>query len=215
MIKLDLHTHSSASPDGGISEKEYKEIIAKSIVDVVAITDHNKIDVAQKLHEELGDSIIVGEEIMTKCGEIIGLFLTRHIQPGMSFPATTAAIHKQGGLVYIPHPFDKWRHGIGKKNLLKYKKEIDIIEGFNGRIVWREHNTKAREFGVLQKMPIGVGSDAHGKGGMGGCFIQIQEQVTAANLKKLLRQGTPVTKYQPIFEFLRPKWNRMRKRFRI
>lgn len=211
MLKLDLHTHSTASHDGGISEKAYKESIAKSIVDVVAITDHNRIDIAQKLHKELGDNIIIGEEIMTKCGEVIGLFLTVKVGPHQSLARTIQMIHKQGGLVYIPHPFDTWRHGIGKKNLLKYRKEIDIVEGFNGRVIWREQNAKAREFAVIQKIPIGIGSDAHGSGGLGNCYMQVKEQVTVGNLKKVLRQGTPVTKYQPIFEFFRPKWNKFRR----
>jgi predicted metal-dependent phosphoesterase TrpH len=74
MYKIDLHTHSSASSDGGITADQYSKIISQNILDYVAITDHNKVSFAMKLSEELGDKIIVGEEIMTSEGEIIGLF---------------------------------------------------------------------------------------------------------------------------------------------
>ncbi len=78
MIKTDLHTHSAASPDGSITVNQYKETLAKQTLDCIAITDHNRIDFALSLQQVLGpEKIIVGEEISTKQGDIIGLFLTK------------------------------------------------------------------------------------------------------------------------------------------
>ena len=84
MFKVDLHTHSSASHDGGISFEQYQLALSTGLLDAIAVTDHNSIETAQALHELLGDQIIVGEEIMTSQGEIIGLFLKQPIAPGQS-----------------------------------------------------------------------------------------------------------------------------------
>src|SRR5258706_6823038 len=115
-MKIDLHTHSIFSPDGGITEKEYEEIISKKILDVIAITDHNRIGFAQKMQKKLGKSIIVGEEIWTSDGELIGLFLTKEIKPHLSLRETLKAIHDQDAIAYVPHPLDIFRKGIGESN---------------------------------------------------------------------------------------------------
>lgn len=80
MFKIDLHTHSTSSPDGGITAHQYEEALSTGVLDCVAITDHNRIDFAEKLERSFGDKIIVGEEIMTSGGEIIGLYLKRKYQ---------------------------------------------------------------------------------------------------------------------------------------
>ena len=107
--KIDLHTHSIISYDGGITEKQYRKILEMGILDYVAITDHNETRFAGIMQKKFGDKIIIGEEIKTKEGEIIGLFLKKTIASGQSTEETAAAIHLQGGLVYIPHPFETRR----------------------------------------------------------------------------------------------------------
>ncbi|MDA1317355.1 MAG: hypothetical protein O3B87_05045, partial [bacterium] len=101
--KIDLHTHSVLSHDGGISELEYKSVLDAHILDFVAITDHNQIEFALQMHEQFPEKIIVGEEIKTNEGDIIGLFLTKLISPGLSSKKTVELIKDQDGLVYIPH----------------------------------------------------------------------------------------------------------------
>ena len=91
MIKVDLHTHSSASPDGGIMAEQYMQIIKSAQLNCVAITDHNRVDLALELRKTLGERIIVGEEINTTEGELIGLFLTQNVEPGQSPEATAKA----------------------------------------------------------------------------------------------------------------------------
>jgi len=209
MYKIDLHTHSIASPDGGITEEEYREIISKKILDFVAITDHNRIDFAQKLNKKFGVSIIIGEEIMTREGEVIGLFLKKKIQPFQNIEKTINEIYKQNGLVYIPHPFDKFRHGIGEKNLLKFKTKIDIIEGFNGRMIWKNWNKRAKDFVSLNNFCYGVGSDTHGINGLGLTYGKVKK-VNKNNLKKLLENASFVENYQPFLGYLRPILNKIR-----
>ncbi len=102
MFKIDLHTHSSASPDGGITPQQYAHVLATNQLDLIAVTDHNRIDTALELHRALGDRIIVGEEIMTTSGEIIGLYLEKPVSAGLSPDETISQIKQQGGIVYIP-----------------------------------------------------------------------------------------------------------------
>src|SRR5882757_5862760 len=99
MIKIDLHTHSVASPDGSLTAVHYQRALGR--LDVIAVTDHNRIDFAQKLQTELGERIIVGEEITTLEGEIVGLYLQTLIPAGLSVVETVRQIHAQGALVYI------------------------------------------------------------------------------------------------------------------
>src|SRR5262245_43185713 len=111
-MKIDLHTHSIASPDRSLSAKNYQKMLASGKLDYVAVTDHNVIDFARILHDQLGEQIIVGEEIATSEGEIIGLYLTSVVPSGLSAAETVRAIKDQDGLVYIPHPFETLRNGL-------------------------------------------------------------------------------------------------------
>src|SRR5580658_33632 len=104
MLKIDLHTHSVASPDGGIMADKYRECLELGKLDYIAITDHNSIDFALNLRTEFERKIIVGEEILTSEGEIIGLFLSELVPPNLSPIETIELIKRQGGLVYVPHP---------------------------------------------------------------------------------------------------------------
>jgi len=209
-FKIDLHTHSIISPDGGIREFEYKKLLEEKILDCIAITDHNKIDFAQKLQEKLGNSIIVGEEITTKDGELIGLFLKKVIQAGMSASETAKEIHEQGGLVYVPHPFETLRQGVQLEILENMTGEIDIIEVFNGRGKWRGKTNKALEFAEKYGIVGAASSDAHGFKGIGKTYSVIDELPTRESLKKLLREGELEKVYAPIFAFLYPSINRIK-----
>lgn len=88
MPKIDLHTHSIASKDGAITADDYERMLETGLLDYIAVTDHNRIDFAAELHAKLGEKIIVGEEIKTTEGEIIGLYLTEAI-PALLTPEET------------------------------------------------------------------------------------------------------------------------------
>lgn len=209
MYSVDLHTHSIVSPDGSIGESDYEEALKR--VDYIAITDHNEISFAQKMQKKFGENIIVGEEISTQKGDIIGLFLTEKISAGLSIKDAITAIHSQKGLVYIPHPFDFFRKGIGEKAVVEHLEDINIIEGFNGRLILRWQNTKAISFATMHQLPVGVGSDAHTRNALGLAYAQVDQPFRKDNAIRLLRKAALVTHYQPWSAFFAPKKNKMKK----
>jgi predicted metal-dependent phosphoesterase TrpH len=208
MFKVDFHTHSVASIDGGISAQQYRQLLDDGRLNCVAVTDHNRIDFALELHRELGDKVIVGEEIMTSAGELIGLFLTTAIDPGMSPLDTVHAIHSQGGLVYLPHPFETVRHGLQVGVLETLAEQIDIVEGHNGRAVLQNRSNQALAWAKQHDKPVAASSDAHVWRGTGHAYTVIDSLPTVKKLKDSLRQGSLVTGRPPLNTLAYPKINR-------
>lgn len=214
MYKVDLHTHSTASPDGGITAEQYQQLLADNTLDCIAITDHNTIDLAAHLHKQLGNAIIVGEEIDTRQGEIIGLFLKETVPAGLDLADAIAAIKVQGGLVYLPHPFETVRKGISKQNLEPVAGLVDIVEVYNGRAVAQNKGPEATVWARLQQKPGAASSDAHGVKGVGTAFTTLSEPPTAKNLLKLLPTAHLTMKRPPIHSLLYPKLHRLRRRLK-
>lgn len=209
MIKIDLHTHSIISPDGAgsITESDFTRFLEQGVLDCIAITDHNEIRFAQMMQKKLGEKIIVGEEITTKDGEMVGLFLKQRIAPGHSAKETAKEIHEQGGLVYIPHPFEILRKGIQMGTLETLIDEIDIFEVFNGRGRWRGKAKEAAAFADEYHLAAAASSDAHGPAGVGRTFSIIKEMPTKNTLKKLLEEGTLEKRYASLWTYLYPVMN--------
>src|SRR5439155_14699260 len=130
-------------------------------IDVIAITDHNRIEAKLEFRDTVGQRCIVGEEVRTTEGEIIGLFLEEFIPPRLSPEETIAEIKRQGGVVYVPHPFDRIRRGvITPEALHRVAPLLDAVEVLNARLHSASQNGEALRFaqerGLLQ-----AGSDAH------------------------------------------------------
>jgi predicted metal-dependent phosphoesterase TrpH len=212
MFKIDLHTHSTASPDGGINRLQYKKAMHTGLLDYIAVTDHNTIKFARLLHQEFGDRVIIGEEIMTSVGEIIGLFLEERIKPGQTPLETVRQIKEQGGFVYVPHPFETIRKGLHPAVLEELVDYVDIIEIYNGRAWLQNRNAQAVVWTRLNQKIGAASSDAHGYGGLGRTFTSIAEPPTADNLLRLLDNGTPQGATPSIRALLYPKYHRIRKR---
>lgn len=219
MVKLDLHTHSILSHDGGLGERDYERIISSGKLGCMAITDHNEIAFALRMQEKLGSAIIVGEEIMTSEGEIIGLFLREKIEPGMNARETVAEIKRQKGIAYIPHPFETVRSGVTAQALETIRESVDIIETFNGRGIFMHHVTpgvgepQARTDPRGQGMVAAASSDAHCAAGIGTSYSIVESDVSRENLVAQLRKGKLHTKYAPMYSLLCPKVNVLKKLF--
>ncbi len=214
MVKIDLHTHSIISPDGAgsITEFDFQGFLEKGVLDCIAITDHNETYFAEMMHKKYGEKIIVGEEITTSEGEMVGLFLHKKIPAGMSARDTAKAIHDQGGLVYIPHPFETLRKGMQLPVLEKIVKEIDIFEVFNGRGRWRGKAKEADVFAKKHNLIGAASSDAHGARGIGRTFSIIEKLPTKLTLKSLLQKGRVEKTYASLWTYLYPIMNIIKKK---
>jgi predicted metal-dependent phosphoesterase TrpH len=201
-IKIDLHSHTTSSLDSSIKIEELYDLCKKLGISKIAITDHNEIKGALKLKKMHPDFVIVGEEIMTNKGEIIGLFLKEFIKPRMSPEETIKEIRKQGGVVYIPHPFDPIRPNIGAY-IDKIKDDIDIIEVFNSKIVFKSSNTKARKYAKKNKLLMGAGSDAHAAFQLGRTYILMDDFDTKEEFLKNLKDSKIVGVRTTYKEFIK------------
>jgi predicted metal-dependent phosphoesterase TrpH len=209
MPRIDLHTHSAASPDGSLKAEDYKQILDSGTLDFIAVTDHDRIDFAVQLQAELGDRIIVGEEISALEGEIIGLYLQEAVPAGLSARETVERIHAQNGLVYIPHPFETRREGIPLRVLDSIAEEVDIIETCNGRTL-QDRSGQARQWSADHVVPGAASSDSHGKRGWGNTHSIIAEAPTADTLVTLLHDASHSTRSTGFVGRLYPKLNRLR-----
>ena len=158
---LDLHMHTDASHDSVSSPAEVVARAREIGLDRIAITDHNEIKGALEASKIDPELVIVGEEVRTAEGlDLIGLFIQHHIPKGGSFREVADEIHAQGGVVYLPHPFDAHR-GASVSFLEGVADCIDLVEGFNARIHDPARNRKAIEWARERGLPLGAGSDAH------------------------------------------------------
>lgn len=213
MHTVDLHTHSYGSPDGGLQTADYRHALESGALSYIAITDHNRIDAAQAIQTELGElgvRICIGEEIMTTHGELIGLYLTELVPPGLSPEETVRHIRAQGGLVYVPHPFETVRSGIDMASLDAIVADIDIVETYNGRAVFQDKGNQARTWAEQHSAAIAASSDAHGAIGWGVTYSIVEQMPARDTLVGLLKTAQYQTK-RVGFGILYPKLNRIRK----
>ncbi len=213
MYKIDLHTHSSGSPDGAIQANHYAQIIEDGGLDYIAITDHDSIAHALEIKKALGEHIIVGEEITSSEGELIGLFLKTPIKPHMSALDTVQAIKRQGGVVYVPHPFETVRKGITMVGLEHIMEFVDIIEVYNGRAFFQNKGPKAATVSRVHNKAGAASSDAHGVKGLGTAYSLVKKKPTPENLGEQLMTAHLTMHRPPLHTLLYPKANRLRKRF--
>ena len=218
-VKIDLHTHSIASPDGALTSADYRRMLTEGRLDYIAVTDHNTIDFALQLQAELqgtdlADRIIVGEEIRTTQGEIIGLYL-QHAVPKLLTPEeTVAAIRKQGGLVCIPHPFENVRRGMSALALEPIATEVDMMEVHNGRAVFQNESKRAYEWVTLQGCKGVASSDSHTRSGWGRTYTILTSAPSRDTLVGLLDTATYQVGFPGAVAVIAPKLNRLRKKLR-
>ena len=205
-VKVDMHVHTSCSPDSLIRVDDLLDTCDSKGIDCVAVIDHDTMEGALKLHEQAPSRIIVGEEIHTTAGEIAGLFLKETIQPGLSPLETIEKIKEQGGLVYLPHPFDNMRGSVLKEQALhEIWEKVDIVETYNSRSLFSWSNWKAAKFAKEKGILAGVGSDAHSKYELGMSCV-LMEPFDSANdfLAKLADTGKS-TRKTPVIHILLTK----------
>jgi predicted metal-dependent phosphoesterase TrpH len=180
LIEVDLHMHTDHSPDCATPVEVLLETARDRGLGAIAITDHNEVSgalEARRIAEGMDDiKVIVAEEVKTAGqGEVIGLFLEEKIPKGMTMAETIAAIRAQGGLVYVPHPFDRFHSVPDYEHLLDMVEEVDVLEVFNPRVALTAFNEEAERFARKYRIVPGAGSDSHVAQGLGSVRVRIHD----------------------------------------
>lgn len=194
--RADLHLHTNFSDGWPTPEQLVRHVVARRSLDVIAITDHDTIEGALRAADcsaaLAGPPVVVGEEVSSRDGHIVGLWLTRRIPPGRSAAATVHAIHDQGGIAFAAHPF--WRterlargrtvHGVG---WLAGELDFDAIEVENSTPGFYVFNQLAARLNVAARRAALGNSDAHILDAVGTAYTVFPGQGEAA-LRKAIEQ---------------------------
>jgi predicted metal-dependent phosphoesterase TrpH/glycosyltransferase involved in cell wall biosynthesis len=177
-ILADLHMHTTWSHDCSIEVDDLLDHAEAEGLGAIAVTDHNVLGGALEAVERARNRrliVIPGEEVKTDGqGELIGLFLRKEIPRGLSFADTVAAIRAQGGLVYVPHPFDRMHAIPDPATLHRHLAEIDVFETYNARLLFEAYNDEALRFARKYNLIAGAGSDAHVLPGVGTGAVRMR-----------------------------------------
>ncbi len=190
-VRLDMHMHTEYSRDSRVALASFAELARKAELGAVCITDHDTIEGGLRLREmNTGLHVIVGEEITTADGELVGLYLEKRIAPGLTADQSIDLIHEQGGLAYVPHPFSRNRRRHLRRSVLeRVAPKLDIVEVFNAREVASSSNVRALEFARAHDLPGGVGSDSHRPIEIGRAYVDVAPFVGPQELLVALREG--------------------------
>lgn len=177
-IVVDLHMHTSWSHDCSIEVDDLLDYAEAEGLGAIAVTDHNVLGGALEAvarAQRRGLVVIPGEEVKTDGqGEVIGLFLNEEIPRGLPFAETVEAIRSQGGLVYVPHPFDRLHAIPDAATLHRHLAEIDVFEVYNARLLFEAYNEEAARFARKYNLTAGAGSDAHVLQGVGTGAVRMR-----------------------------------------
>jgi predicted metal-dependent phosphoesterase TrpH len=176
-VRVDCHLHTVASGDSVLTVEELADRARQAGLDVVCVTDHNVTHAAVAAAErDIGVRVIVGEEVRTPDGDLIGLFLTERIPYVLPVAEVVGRIRDQGGLVYAPHPFDLGRSSLGRVLPgLCAAGSVDVIEVFNAKIAAQALNDEAARLAARFGLPGGAGSDAHDAPGVGAAYLEMPD----------------------------------------
>jgi predicted metal-dependent phosphoesterase TrpH len=188
LIRVDLHVHSSASFDSKCKPEVVAERSRQLGLQPLFLTDHDTTVAAVRLQVANRGRIVVGEEITTSDGELIGLFLQRRISPGLTARQTALEIKDQGGLVCLEHPYDQFRRHLSESAIEDLADLIDIVEVFNARSD-EKTNHRAEELREILGAAPGAGSDAHTLEELGSVYVEMEDFDGAQDFLANLRDG--------------------------
>lgn len=193
-VRVDMHSHTMWSGDCTTTPDELAAAVEEARLDVLCITDHNVTAGAERLADELPCRVIIGEELRVGQGEIIGLFLSERIPSGIGVLEAARRIREQGGVVYIPHPFDPLRNCLRPHEIDQLVGEglVDAIEGHNSKTSLRSLNEQAVVYGETHGLGVGAGSDAHVPSSIGSGYVAMPDFSGPAEFLAALRQGRVV-----------------------
>ena len=196
VLKVDLHMHTHFSPDSGAPSKSIVERCIKTGLNCIAVTDHNTIRGALEVQGIAPFQVIVGEEVRSSAGDIIGLFLKEEVPRGLSPLDTVEAIKAQGGLVLVPHPFDRLRPSAIKyealQSILPY---VDVMEAFNSHNLLMRDNERAAAYTHDHHLVAAAVSDSHTPMELGRTYMEVPDfDGTPEGFKDALAKARLVTR---------------------
>jgi len=227
-MRIDLHCHTEASSDCLSPLSLFPQRCREQVIHVQAITDHNEIWGAQKLQEivaaeeppegadELPLTVIVGEEVSTLEGEIIGLFLKEKVPGGIPAAEAVARIKAQGALVMLPHGFDplkRWRlRPSAREQLIE---NVDIVETFNARLSLPRYNRQAAQWAEAHHIAACAGTDAHRLADVGIAWTETPDRAILGpqDLLLALAEGKVVGQWtHPVLAFVKKRYDQWKYR---
>ena len=209
---VDLHCHTSWSPDSLSRPERVARVAAERGLTHLAVTDHGRIEGALAARDgaPAGLYVIVGEEISTREGDLVGVFLERPVPNGLSAAEAAAAVHEQGGLVGLAHPYDRFRGstlagarrngdakgGPSTDAIDALAPLVDYVESFNARVPLGSANERAAEWALGHRIPGVAVSDAHTLFEVGISYVVVPGPIAdAASLRAALPQARLVTSH--------------------
>ena len=215
-VFADFHIHTRFSRDSILPEEKFIRLAIERGLTHVAVTNHNNIEGALAVRDKVTElgltdqlTVIIGEEVSTEDGEVVGIFLNKTIPRGLSSKETAEEIHRQGGLVSIPHPFDPFRGSHIKEGPLRNLAElgkIDMVEVFNCRVAFQRHNLEAAEFANRYGIPGIAASDSHSSFEIAMAFNALPPFETADELKALLPENDWHASRSSVFIHATTRW---------
>ena len=196
MLKVDLHMHTHFSHDSGAPSRSIVDRCIRTGLNYIAVTDHNTLSGALEVQSLAPFPVIVGEEIKSASGDIIGLFLKEEVPKDLPAIDTVRAIKDQSGLVMIPHPFDRLRpSAIDGDALTEILPHVDIMEAFNAHDLLMRDNHRAAAFTQEHGLVAAAVSDSHTPLELGRTYMEVPEfDGTAQGFKEALSQARLVTR---------------------
>ena len=214
MLRADLHIHTAYSMDCSMSLDQVISRCLEVRINCVAIADHGTADGALKMQALAPFPVIVAEEILTPHGEIMGMFLKETIPSGLSAEQAISQIKAQGGLVCIPHPYDRLRQSaLGNRLIEELAEQIDIIEVFNARSLFPQASTKARLIAEKYGMHKSAGSDAHTLKEIGNACVEMPEFNGKDDFLKALAVGKIFGRRTSPLVHFGSTWAKLKKQF--
>ncbi len=191
LIRVDLHLHSKYSHDSITSLERLVSRAREAGLDRIALTDHNTAQGALELARMAPDLAIVGEEVKTAEGEVIGLFITKSIAAHRAPEEVMDEIHAMGGLTYLAHPLDRRRANFRPERIVQLRDRIDVIEVFN---TWADPGAQAAAAALAAELgkPTAGGSDAHAPPELGYSWMEMEPYQGPADFLRKLAAGRHV-----------------------
>ena len=206
---VEFHCHTIYSKDSLTQPADLVKTCRRKGIDRVVVTDHNTIAGALAAQALDPERVIVGEEIMTTCGEILAVFVSEEIPEGLTPRETIHRLKDQGAFISVSHPFDRWRSGHWQEeDLLEILPKIDAIEVYNSRCMLMEFNQEARQFAEKHNLAGTVGSDAHTAFELGQSLLELAPFEGPEGLRNVIREGIPRVKRSPA-------WVRLTSRYAV